>query len=64
MFIRYGRIIDIRINRDRYTGRCKGFAFVAMSREEEVDEVRRLVVLCCRVCGVVLETRSDCRRGA
>ena len=40
MFIRYGRIVDIRLSRDRYTGRCKGFAFVAMGREEEVDEVR------------------------
>jgi hypothetical protein len=32
--------MDIRLNRDRMTGRCKGYAFVAMSREEEVDEVR------------------------
>jgi RNA recognition motif-containing protein len=39
MFSRYGRIIDIRLNRDRFTGRCKGFAFVAMSREEEVEDV-------------------------
>lgn len=39
MFLRYGRIVDIRLNRDRFTGRCKGFAFVAMSCEEEVDEV-------------------------
>lgn len=43
MFIRYGRIVDIRLNRDRFTGRCKGFAFVAMSREEEVEEsIRKL----------------------
>jgi RNA recognition motif-containing protein len=40
MFSRYGRIVDIRLNRDRFTGRCKGYAFVAMAREEEVDEVR------------------------
>jgi hypothetical protein len=40
MFIQYGRIVEIRINRDRFTGRCKGYGFVAMSREEEVDEVR------------------------
>jgi hypothetical protein len=39
MFIRYGRITEIRVNRDRFTGRCKGFGFVAMAREEEVDEV-------------------------
>jgi RNA recognition motif-containing protein len=39
MFRRYGRIVEIRVNRDRFTGRCKGFGFVAMSREEEVDEV-------------------------
>jgi len=39
MFGRYGRIMEIRLNRDRFTGRCKGFAFVAMTREEEVDEV-------------------------
>lgn len=39
MFMRYGRITDIRLNRDRMSGRCKGFAFVAMAREEEVDEV-------------------------
>lgn len=39
MFSRYGRILDIRLNRDRYTGRCKGFAFVCMSNEEEVDKV-------------------------
>jgi hypothetical protein len=43
MFSRYGRIVDIRLNRDRFTGRCKGFAFVAMAREEEVDEVRGCV---------------------
>jgi hypothetical protein len=49
MFSRYGRIVDIRLNRDRFTGRCKGFAFVAMSREEEVDEVRgRRGLGCCR----------------
>lgn len=43
MFSRYGRIVDIRLNRDRFTGRCKGYAFVAMAREEEVDEcIRRL----------------------
>lgn len=39
MFSRYGRIVDIRLNRDRYTGRCKGFAFVCMGSEEEVDKV-------------------------
>lgn len=39
MFSRYGRIVDIRLNRDRFTGRCKGFAFVAMARDDEVDEV-------------------------
>lgn len=39
MFGRYGRIMEIRLNRDRFTGRCKGFAFVAMTREEDVDEV-------------------------
>lgn len=43
LFGPYGRIMDIRLNRDRMTGRCKGYAFVAMSREEEVDEcIRRL----------------------
>lgn len=39
MFGRYGRIIDIRLNRDRFTGRCKGFAFVCMEKEEDVDRV-------------------------
>lgn len=40
MFCPYGRVVEIRLNRDRMTGRCKGYAFVAMGREEEVDEVR------------------------
>jgi hypothetical protein len=40
MFGRYGRITDIRLSRDRFNGRCKGFAFVAMAQEDDVDEVR------------------------
>jgi RNA recognition motif-containing protein len=39
MFGAFGRIVEIRVNRDKLTGRCKGFGFVAMSREEEVDAV-------------------------
>lgn len=29
----------IHLNMDRYTGRCKGCAFVCMGSEEEVDKV-------------------------
>jgi hypothetical protein len=39
MFGAFGHIVEIRVNRDKLTGRCKGFGFVAMSREEEVDAV-------------------------
>jgi hypothetical protein len=47
LFGRYGRILEIRLSRDTYKGRCKGFAFVAMSCENDVVEVCVCVCVCC-----------------
>ena len=41
-FSKYGRVKEVRIVRNPATGESRGFGFVGMSEEDEVDAVRRL----------------------
>lgn len=38
-FSKYGRVREARVVRDNMTGESRGFGFVIMSAEDEVDEV-------------------------
>lgn len=38
-FSQFGRITEVRLVRDSYTNHSRGFAFVAMERQEDMDEV-------------------------
>ena len=42
-FSKYGRVKEVRIVRNPATGESRGFGFVGMSEEDEVDAVR----FCC-----------------
>jgi len=35
LFAQYGQVDSVKIIRDRYTGRSKGFGFVEMANDEE-----------------------------
>ena len=39
-FSKYGRVKEVRIVRNPATGESRGFGFVGMSEEDEVDAVR------------------------
>lgn len=43
-FSKYGRVKEVRIVRNPATGESRGFGFVGMSEESEVDAVRRPLV--------------------
>ncbi len=46
-FGKYGRVKEVRIVRNPATGESRGFGFVGMSEEHEVDAVRVARLLCC-----------------